>query len=149
MGRAVRGRRPPPTDGPAARFARVGDPPETASAADRARTGRSFDRRVATGADGRAASMEAVRSTLAETAAGVHARGGGLSSEEARKAVETGAWTDDPTAAAFLAGEDGPEFPLSARLREWLDPAAERRRRVERTVSAVESALDETEGESP
>lgn len=58
---------------------------------------------------------------------------------EARRAVETGAWTDDRTAAAFLSGPEGPAPSLRSRLRLWLDPETERRRRVDRTVDAVET----------
>jgi hypothetical protein len=44
----------------------------------------------------------------------------------------------DPVAAAFLAGEGGPEPGLAARVRLWLVPERERARRVERTVRAIE-----------
>lgn len=132
----------PPADGPAATFEGVGDPPETASAADRARTGRAFDERVGDAVTGDLEALASVRATLAGTAEAVHARRADCSPAAAARAVETGAWTDDPTAAAFLAGEDGPGFPLLARLRKWLDPAAERRRRVKRTVAALDAPFE-------
>jgi hypothetical protein len=131
-----------PREEPAARFAGVGDPPEAVSAADRVRTGASLDASIEAACTGDEAAFDAVRSTLAETAASAHARGADRRPEEARRAVETGAWTGDPVAAAFLAGEAGPDFSLLARLRAWLDPEAERRRRVERTVEAVGGPLD-------
>ncbi|UPV99712.1 hypothetical protein M0R88_14475 [Halorussus gelatinilyticus] len=134
-----------PTEGPAARFA-GGDRPESASAADRTRTGGTFDERVAAACDGDERALRAVRSNLASAATSAHARAADRPPERAESAVETGAWTDDRTAAAFLAGESGPDFSLVARLRSWLDPAAERRRRVERTVEAVGRALDEETG---
>lgn len=134
---------PEPRGSPAARFSRTGDPPEAASAADRARTGGSFDDRVAAACSGDDVALREVRETLADTAAGALARADDSPPEQARRAVEAGAWTDDRLAAAFLAGDDGPGFSLGARLREWLDPAAERRRRVERAVEAVADALDD------
>ncbi|UPV73662.1 hypothetical protein M0R89_14080 [Halorussus limi] len=130
-----------PTEGPAARFAAAGDRPERASAADRARTGETFDASVADACDGDESALSAVRSNLADAAASAHARAADRGPEQAELAVETGAWTDDRAAAAFLSGESGPNFSLAARLRAWLDPAAERRRRVERTVREVEAVL--------
>lgn len=134
-----------PLEGPAARFARAGDPPEAVSAADRARTGGSFDARVAAACSGDDRALRTVRETLADTAAGALARADDRELDLARRAVEAGAWTDDRIAAAFLAGDEGPDFPLQARLRAWLDPGAERRRRVERAVEAVEDALESDE----
>lgn len=134
-----------PPERPAARFARVGDPPEAASAADRALTGASFDGQVAVACSGDDSALRAVRDTLADTAASALARTEDRDSEQARRAVETGAWTDDPLAAAFLADDGGPDFPVTARLRAWLDPETERRRRVERTVEAIRESA-ETEG---
>lgn len=126
-----------PTDGPSARFDRVGDPPEVATAAERTRTGESFDARVEAACAGDDEALRAVRATLAEAATSARERGNDQLSRRPRRAVETGAWTDDDLAASFLAGEEGPNFSLVARIREWLDPEAERRRRVERTVEAV------------
>jgi hypothetical protein len=141
---AARGGRPEraPTDGPAAGFAAAGDRPERVSAADRARTGESFDARVADACDGDESALRAVRSNLADAAANARARAADRRPERTELAVETGAWTDDRTAAAFLAGGSGPSFSLRSRLRAWLDPVAERRRRIEATVEAVERVLD-------
>ncbi|WP_276281863.1 DUF7269 family protein [Halorussus caseinilyticus] len=138
-----------PEDDASLRFADAGDRPERVTAAHRTRTGEEFDGRVAAACAGEEGALQRVRATLADTAASAHARAADRPREEARRAVETGAWTDDPTAAAFLAEESGPKFPLSARLRAWLDPAAERRRRVRRTVAAVGRVLDEQEGPRP
>lgn len=126
--------------GPAARFD-GDDPPEAVSAADRIRTGESLDARIEAACSGDEEALAEVRSILAETAASAYARAADRPPEEARRAVETGAWTEDPTAAAFLADDDGPGFSLWGRLRAWLDPAAEGRRRVERTVEAVDQVL--------
>jgi hypothetical protein len=59
----------------------------------------------------------------------------------ARQAVDAGTWTDRRTAAAFLAGSTGPSQSLRARVQLWLDPEAERERRIAATVRALE-ALD-------
>lgn len=137
------------TRGPAAAFEGVGDPPETVTAADRARTGRSLDERVADAAAGDDTALSSVQGTLARTAAAAYGRAADCDADAATRAVETGAWTDDQTAAAFLADEAGPSFSLWARLKEWLDPAAERRRRIDRTVAAVEAAFEAGPAERP
>lgn len=72
---------------------------------------------------------------LTATAAVAYAAAAGTDRATARTAVETGAWTDDPVAAAVL-GAGSP--PLTARLRLWLVPRRERRRRIERTIAAIE-----------
>lgn len=137
----------PPTDEPSVRFSDAGDPPEAVGATHRTRTGEGFDARVRAACDGDDRALGRVRDALADTAADALARSDALARadddrERAERAVETGAWTDDRIAAAFLADESGPSFPLSARLRAWLDAEAERRRRIERTVEAVEGLLD-------
>lgn len=125
-------------DGPATRYAAaVDDPPEAVSATDRALAGDAFDVRVEAAVDGDDAALDWVRETLAETVVQAYARTNDCSLEEARRAVAAGAWTGDPTAAAFVGDE--PTFSVWARLREWLDPASERERRVRRTVAAVRS----------
>lgn len=53
-------------------------------------------------------------------------------------AVAGGEWTDDPTATAFLAEADGPTPTLRSRARLWLTPERERRRRVDRTLAAIQ-----------
>jgi len=140
----------PARDGPEAKFERTGDPPEAVSAADRTRTGESLDDRIAAACAGDDEALRAVRSNLADTAASAHARAADRSPEAARRDVASGAWTDDPIAAAFLADESGPDFSLLARLRAWLDSSAERRRRIDRTVEEVGRLLggrERTSGE--
>ena len=66
----------------------------------------------------------------------------GHSPSAAREAVRSGTWTEDPVAAAFLAEES--RLPLSERLRAVIDPGRAYRRRVRRTVAAIES-LDPTD----
>jgi len=52
-------------------------------------------------------------------------------------AVAGGEWTDDQTAVAFLAEDDGPRPTLRSRARLWLTPERERRRRIDRTLTAI------------
>ncbi len=79
---------------------------------------------------------QSVRESLCEVAvdAVAHRRG---SRQAAEEAVETGAWTDDRVAAAFLGGDPAPGFTLRERLRGWFHPASTFERRVERTVDAI------------
>ncbi|WP_226011156.1 DUF7269 family protein [Halomicrobium salinisoli] len=115
----------------------VAAPPEDATA----RLGRAvagdLDELVDAAADGDRGAVEAVRQRLHRVAATAHARAAGVDRDEARDAVREGRWTDDRTAAAFLADGD-PDHPVWSRLLLWLDPGRERRRRIERTVAATE-----------
>ena len=61
----------------------------------------------------------------------------------AKRRVEAGEWTDDPVAAAYLA--DGSTGSLRRRLAAQLRSRTTARRRVDRTVAAVEALLDERE----
>lgn len=96
-------------------------------------------RRATVGMEDPSTDGTAVRERLraAATASVRRAPTGPDDRETAREAVERGAWTDDPVAAAFLAGAGGPAQPLGARLRGWLRPDTAFERRVERTVSAI------------
>ncbi|WP_254838704.1 DUF7269 family protein [Natronomonas marina] len=83
---------------------------------------------------------DAVRSDLRSLAVAVVAHVEGCSRRTARQRVTDGEWTDDPVAAAYLARDPG--LPLRRRLLARLRPRASKRRRIERTVAAVESLLD-------
>lgn len=62
---------------------------------------------------------------------------------DARRAVRAGEWTDDPVAAAFLAGAAaGVDRPWLDTVRGVIDPAGALDRRVSRTASAVLSYCD-------
>lgn len=96
---------------------------------------RTFDRvRDTDGLDG-------VTERLRATAVAVERTAAGVDRETARDRVARGAWTDDDLAAAVL-GESVP-VPVVARLRAWLDEEREARRRLRRTVAAVETRLDD------
>jgi len=114
-------------------------PPETVGVEQRTLTGAFLDARVGRAVAGDDESLRTVRSRLSDVAAAVLVADAEYDRASAERAVATGEWTDDPTAAAFLAVEsDGPVASLLARLRLWLDPESERERRVRRTVTAIE-----------
>ncbi|AAV47776.1 unknown [Haloarcula marismortui ATCC 43049] len=81
------------------------------------------------------AAMDTVTERLTAAATTAYAIGAGVSQASAQQAVRAGTWTDDAVAAAMLS----PTEPQSllARLRLWLDPESERRRRIRRTVDAI------------
>lgn len=83
----------------------------------------------------------AVRERLREAAVGTVARTERFPREEARRKVASGAWTDDPVAAAFLVAEAEPSLP--ARL---LDVVPGRSRFEHRTRRAVTAILSVDEG---
>lgn len=122
-------------------FERVAEmPPESVVADDDAVAGQQFDDLFA---DASTASEwwheEQVVSTLTTTAIDVVSLT--TTREEARVAIRQGTWTDDRLAAAMLGGVEGPRPSLWSRLRKWLDPVAERERRLRRTVCAIEAAV--------
>jgi hypothetical protein len=121
-----------PSGSPATRF--TDDPP--ASTTDQTRVAAEqldveLEQAVRRGGD----QLAAVRSRLRSTAVDVYAGQTGLPRDRAERAVERGEWTDDDVAARFLADER--RLSLS---QVWLlvAPTRERRRRIERTIVAVE-----------
>ncbi|WP_158058979.1 DUF7269 family protein [Halorussus halophilus] len=134
-----RGSSPDDEDPATARYEAAADePPEAVGVTDHETPGDGFDRQVEAALAGDSRALQPVQQRLADTATRALTRSQNCSKETARRAVETGEWTDDELAAAFVAGDDGPDYSLWTRLRGWLDPETERRRRVERTVSAVQ-----------
>ncbi|QSG05264.1 DUF7269 family protein [Halapricum desulfuricans] len=109
-------------------------PPEAVNARTPSRPGRAFDRHIEGDLDA-SDTDERVREVLREAAIETLVRQDGMQPENARTAVDRGRWTDDRVAAAFLGA---PAQPLGARLRRWLDPDRERRRRANRTIEAIE-----------
>lgn len=114
-------------------------PPEPASADGARLVGADLEARWARATAGDERALAAVRDRLRRTAVQAVARSRGQEREAAAAAIATGDWTDDRTAAAFLAERGGPGHGVRARLRLWLDPERERERRVRRTVAAVQS----------
>lgn len=118
-------------------------PPEAVTADRRGRTAAALDAEVDAAVEFGGHRLASVRDVLARTAADVVADHRGTDPATAREAVETGTWTDDDVAAAFLAGEAGPTPALGSRIRLWLAPERERRRRIERTVDAIRALAGE------
>ena len=101
-------------------------------ATDRAST--PTDREVERAIDAGGEAFDALVDQLTYEAAWSYAAANGCAFEQARTAIEERDWTRDRLAAGVLAGT----LPVSAAVRLWLWPVAERRRRVERTVEAIE-----------
>jgi hypothetical protein len=120
----------------------VADPPEAVTADRRALTAADLDAAV----DGAVAAggdqLRAVRDLLDDLAAQTYAETYHVTPEEAQAAVAGGTWTDDRVAAAFLGGADGPDAALLSRIRLWLTPERERERRIERTLTALETLVE-------
>ncbi|NGM68288.1 hypothetical protein G6M89_04560 [Natronolimnobius sp. AArcel1] len=72
---------------------------------------------------------------------------GGLEETRAREAVQSGTWTDDRVASAFLA--DDQSQPIGERLRGFLDPGAAFDRRLRRTLAAIETIDDNPRWQPP
>ena len=121
-----------------------------AESANRSVVGEPYDRYVAlatTYDDEPRAVRDGAREKLVETlrpvAARTYANATGCPREEARRAIETGAWTDDPRAGPFLAGEDGPATPLWIWLADLVRSGDPFPRALERTLDELE-ALEAT-----
>lgn len=117
-------------------------PPEAVTAGSEARAGGEFDARLARAAETGDASMADLRTRLRSLAAESHAAATGIDHETARERVRTGEWTDDRTARAFLASHRDVTPSVTSRVRLWLDPPAERRRRVRVTVAEIATLLE-------
>lgn len=92
------------------------------------------------------ADLDALADGLRSTAEAVERTTTGADSETATRRIAAGEWTDDALAAAVLGGEV--PLPVTARLRGWLDPEGEAKRRLARVIDAIETRLDggETDG---
>lgn len=126
------------------RFERITDrPPERVTADERTLSARELDETIEVGVEGDEVALDRVRDRLRSLAVARLDRtrsdgGRPADSEPPGATIAAGDWTDDRTAAAFLS-EGEPSHSLFSRLRLWLDPAAERERRVRRTVAAIEA----------
>lgn len=112
-------------------------PPEDVTTARQRQTATGLQGEFDAAVRGDEDAADLVRDRLRETAARAYVRATDCDRDAARSAVREGDWTDDPIAAAALAGDDGPTYPLGSRLRLWLDPESERERRFDRTVRAT------------
>lgn len=114
----------------------VDSPPEAVTATESRLFAADIDAAIEDAVAGDEAEMDTVSERLATAATTAYAIGAGVSQDAARQAVRAGTWTDDAVAAALLAPDEAQS--LLARLRLWLDPESERRRRIRRTVDAIE-----------
>lgn len=76
--------------------------------------------------------------SLRSIAAVAYARQAGVTHERAVTAIETGEWTDDVRAAAFLATEDGPSMSLGIWLYDLLRTGDPFRCSLDRTVDEID-----------
>lgn len=89
------------------------------------------------------AGIAAVRPVLREALLDALVQGG-FEQQEAESALEAGAWTDDPVAAAVLDESVAPpKRSIRRRLWAWLFPEKAIRFRVARAVSAIERASED------
>ena len=123
-----------PTRPPSLSAGERDDPPATPT------VGADFDERLAaTGRVGtRTTEAEAtVREDLRRLAIDAYRDATGCDWERAARAVETGEWTDDPAAAAFVGGPDAPAVPLRVWFRDVLSDEGAFHRQTTRTIRAV------------
>jgi len=105
-------------------------PPEIATVERHDRVGAGFDTTLDRLDDEPARLRERLRPVAVD-----HVRA--ASDGDPEQAVATGTWTDNRPAAVFLGIDVSPT--LFERLRRWLDPETEYRRRVEATVAAIDA----------
>jgi hypothetical protein len=121
------------------RFETAGSsPPEQVTARTRTITAEGVDADIDAAVEGSEVALDRVRSQLATLASAVYADVTGEPEATAREAIETGTWTNDPVAAAFLSETRAPAPSVRARLLLWVRPQRERKRRIERTIRAIE-----------
>lgn len=113
----------------------VDEPPETVPETGTTAPGSALTYRIDRAADGDEGAATDVRDVLRTSALRTLARDPSVDTAAAEERLQSGSWTEDTLAAAYLGGGT---LPVSARLREWLAPERERRRRIERTVAAIE-----------
>lgn len=134
---------PGESSAPDSRFAAtITDRPEGVTANRRGIAAAGIELQVEAAAESGGTELSELRSTLRDTAVGVYATATDTDSETARARIEQGEWTDDTVASAFLASANGQTPSVVARLRLWLVPERERRRRIERTIAAIEHLRD-------
>ena len=113
--------------------------------------GETFDERLAAvqRVDSRSPDSEAVvREDLRRLATDVYQRTHRCDWETAARAVETGAWTDDRAAAAFVGGADAPDVPLRLWFEDMLSEHGAFHRQTIRTLRAIYALEGETDGDA-
>lgn len=123
----------------------VETPPEEA-ARPVAVVGAAFDARLEESLEAiergdRSASETGLETTLEDAVLEALQLRRGRSRERALSLLESGEWTDDRVAAAFLA-DDSVDFPLRFRILRWLRPELAAERAVERSVAELAALLE-------
>ena len=109
--------------------------------------GGAFDRHLAdAGAVGEqtAESEARVRSDLRSLAIDVYEQTARCDRSTAALAVESGTWTDDPAAAAFVGGPEAPSVPWRVWVRDALSDEGPFHRQTVRTLRAIDALGDGT-----
>ncbi len=105
--------------------------------------GEDFDERIqhlrGVYSRGTASEEERIKQRLQSTAVDVLTRTQDISNETARRQLETGEWTNDPIAAAFLGGSDAPNSPMGFRLQSRVSSGSYKRRVAIRTTDEIVS----------
>lgn len=117
---------------------RIGQPPESVTVNDNQLAGWETDQHIDSAISEGGEDLRLVQKRLRTLAITIYGQSMNTTEPVARNAVATGDWCEDPTAATFLAADPHP--PLEAQLRLLMFPAAERHRRIERTIAAIEAA---------
>lgn len=129
----------PGADEPTRRFERIVErPPGTGPTGTNPIAAAELDEGIDAAIERGGEPLAVLRERLRTTAASVYAEATNAPEEAASAAVERGEWCRDSVAAAFLAGSGGPSHPPVDKLRLLLFPIRERRRRIERTMTAIE-----------
>lgn len=132
----------PPESDAVSRFQRLVDhPPERITADGQLRAGGGIDADAKLAIEAGGEPYDRICTLLGRTATDVYAASNRLGSEAAVRAVQCGEWTDDDVAGWVLAEDTVP--PRAARLHHWLRPNTERRRRIERVLTAIEAQSEE------
>lgn len=88
--------------------------------------------------DQRVTTREHLRETLSDLAVDIYAGATACSPQAAERAIETGAWTDDPRAAATLSDDEGSDLPLWLWLLDLFRSESAFQRRVRHTLGEID-----------
>lgn len=119
------------------------EPPDVEETADQPTPGAAFDAQLrgATGIGVQAARYRRTsREHLLDVATTVLTMTEGYTEEEARAALSTGSWTDDPIAAAAFADEP-PRLGLRASVAQYLDRRSTYERELVHVIDALQDCL--------
>jgi hypothetical protein len=123
-------------------------PPEQVRTPPAERAGTALDKRLSRlGDSGSEYDERQLAAALEETAVALLDTVGGLDEPTATERIETGQWTDDPRAAAFLGDDRAPTPHWRMELWDWLRPTPRSERRVRHTVAALEAYAEDQRGE--